>query len=316
MRHLVLRPRGRPSSGRRSVSAPIIGDSSQQSINHAGDDRPATPCPLPASGADGRFLLPDRLSRGTCWFMIEPFVIIGRQRSGTTLLRHALSRHPNVICHGEIFNRNGMRGLKGRARKVLPSLATLRESDPIAFLDHFLAAHDRGRVGFKLLLRQNQTVMSEIIRRQWPLIILRRQNLLARYSSHMIAKSTGQHCVRNGTTVIREQLTFNAAEFERYCRQDNNLWRSEYEDIGIPKKILDLDYCDVAFGDGLARCFEFLGLEPMEVAPCLQKLNSSDIVSRFTNPDDVLAYLARVGRMDWRTETNATAPAIDADAAA
>ena len=234
--------------------------------------------------------------------MIHPFAIVGRQRSGTTFLRKALSMHPDVVCHGEIFGAERVRGINNRLRAAVAPLGQRRDTDPVGFLDAFLALHDHGHVGFKLMLRQNETIFTEIIRRGWPLIVVQRKNLLARYSSVMIARGTGQRVAKRGVEVKRLQLQFNCGEFENFRKNENRLWETQIEKPGIYNNALMIDYCEFVTSDGLRRVFEYVGVEAIDAAPNLQKQNSSDIVSRFTNPDDVIAHLEAIGHPEWRLE--------------
>jgi hypothetical protein len=240
--------------------------------------------------------------------VIHPFVIVSLQRSGTTFLRHALSNHPDIICHGEIF----MHGLVGGVLDPVPYLklpkVAARDADPVGFLDTFLSFHEKGHVGFKLMLNQNQQVLEEIVRRKWPLIVVWRENLLARFSSLLLTRATGQSHARVGREVVRAQVDFDPRDFKRFRNREVSSWAKLIDLEDFADSAILVEYCDLVASGGLRRVFEHLGIEPVEVKSRLQKQNSSAIVERFTNPDAVLADLESIGHPEWAREEPGSRP--------
>ena len=235
--------------------------------------------------------------------MIRPFVIVGRPRTGTTFLRRTLTTHPDVVCHGELFAAKFL----GVARPLLVSCGLdfdieRRNANPVAFLDAILACYDDKWVGFKLLLGQQDVVMNEVSRRGWPMIVLRRDNLLASYSSGLIVKATGQAHAYPNAEIKRATVEFVRAEFDRFIRRENDNWQLFFEKWCPRNDLLNLEYREIAFGDGLKRVLEFLGAKPSDLTPGLQKRNPDDMLARFVNPEAVVAHLQDIGHTEWLCE--------------
>lgn len=91
-----------------------------------------------------------------------PFVIVGTQRTGTTLLRTSLSSHPGIECRGEVF-KLGRRpyslddGYFSFSRRTLPARinATIRPaSSTRGYLAMMYGQTGYEAVGYKLMLNQ------------------------------------------------------------------------------------------------------------------------------------------------------------------
>lgn len=129
-----------------------------------------------------------------------PFIVIGKGRSGTTLLVQALNSHPHVRCFGELFNWRrasidfGLPGHDGYDAAAL----RLRERDPIAFLRQLIyAPRDDGAraVGFKLLYQHYLGLNvrpAEIGIDELHVIHVRRRNVIRSLVSAEIAERTGE----------------------------------------------------------------------------------------------------------------------------
>jgi hypothetical protein len=66
---------------------------------------------------------------------------------------------------------------------------------------------------------------------------------------------------------------------------------------------LFLTYEDYINESLFRRVFPFLGLSQPEVLQTrMKKMNASDILSRFTNPEDVNLYLREIGKQSWAYE--------------
>ncbi len=238
---------------------------------------------------------------------MTPFAIIGSQRSGTTFLRRSLNSHPDIVCHGEPFNPDTEGMLEAPVRRADMPPREGRDADPIAFLDRLMSFHAAGLAGFKLLLAHSPTVLEEIAARGYRLIILRRENALARYSSGQILAAmqvSGQSFFRTantGPSAIRS--TFDPEAFEHHVETDRRRWEAfaAILDVHNPP-CLELDYGDVVWGDGRERVLDFLGAERRPLKAWMQKLNSTDVVSRFANPHVVETYLSDRGLTRWAQE--------------
>jgi hypothetical protein len=238
---------------------------------------------------------------------MTPFAIVGSQRSGTTYLRRSLNNHPDIVCHGEPFNPDSEGALVPPARWADLPGKDAREADPIAFLDRLMSFQAGGVVGFKLLLAHSPAVLNEIAARGYRLIILRRENALARYSSRQILatmQDSGQippPSTNKGPSAIK--ATFDVTAFEQFNESDRARWIA-FENIldrHQPPRF-ELEYDELGWGDGRERSLDFLGVERRPLRAWMDKLNSPDVVSRFSNPEVVRDYLRVRGLTRWEHE--------------
>lgn len=84
------------------------------------------------------------------------FVIIAQPRSGSTLLADSLHRHPNIICHDEIFSETVVHGYRPKDGTNIPQPSKLlveRNNDPEQFLcNYILPDKESGiQIGFKVV---------------------------------------------------------------------------------------------------------------------------------------------------------------------
>jgi hypothetical protein len=238
---------------------------------------------------------------------MTPFAIIGSQRSGTTYLRRSLNNHPDIVCHGEPFNPDTEGMLEAPVRRADMPTRENRDTDPIAFLDRLMGFHATGLAGFKLLLAHSPPVMNEIAARGYRLIVLRRENALARYSSIQIlaaAQRSGQNSIRTeDKRPLEIKATFEAPAFEQFVEADLARWKDFAGILDRHKPpCFELEYGELAWGDGRERVLDFLGAVRRPLKAWMEKVNSPDVVSRFTNPDVVKAYLSASGLMRWAQE--------------
>lgn len=121
------------------------------------------------------------------------FIIIAPARSGSTLLRTMLDRHPAVCCSGELFGQRFVRGLSKHLQSQIDreEALNLRQRDAVAFLENHAYASTRVAVGFKLLYSQ-LFVMENLPAVRWlqnqaGLRVLRlwRRDLIARHVSEV-----------------------------------------------------------------------------------------------------------------------------------
>jgi hypothetical protein len=238
---------------------------------------------------------------------MTPFAIIASQRSGTTFLRRSLNNHPDIVCHGEPFGPGGLGILEAPVRRGAMPSKEERNANPIAFLDRLMSFHTSGLAGFKLLLAHSPPVLNEIASRGYRLIVLKRDNALARYSSIQILVALQQSGERfdrpanQGPSAIK--ATFDSASFERYVDSDSARWEATTEVLERhAPPFLNLEYGELAWGDGRERALDFLGAERRPLTAGIEKLNSTDVVSRFANPDVVREYLNSHGLTRWERE--------------
>ncbi len=122
------------------------------------------------------------------------FVILAAPRSGSNLLCTMLQSHPNVLCHHEVFNPEGIYvALPLRNSDFSLGTLTQRDANPMQFLAS-LWSHNLGctHVGFKMTHKQHLPVFKSVCADPTiHKIVLTRRNQIAVYVSRLIAEKTG-----------------------------------------------------------------------------------------------------------------------------
>ena len=132
--------------------------------------------------------------------MTMRFVIIASARTGSSHLVNVLGGHPEVFCHGNVFAQHmmatfwpkGARPTASEVGAIKSDLREIREKDPDAFLERvFSMDFGRAHVGFKIFRGQNDAILEKLIAdSSVRKIVLFRRNVLANYSSAMLAKES------------------------------------------------------------------------------------------------------------------------------
>ena len=117
----------------------------------------------------------------------QRYVILSTPRTGSSHLVGALEAHPHVACLGELFNLNGgaMRDLGIHSQRVID----MAKHEPLAYLQELIdlwskRAETKPVFGFKMMLHHDPRVIEHLVRSpEWKVILLRRDNTLAQWSS-------------------------------------------------------------------------------------------------------------------------------------
>lgn len=242
------------------------------------------------------------------------FVVFSMPRTGSTMLTQNLSSHAAVRALPAIFSEEGW-------PKKRPSGGTLgwiantldprwdrledRVAKPVALLrDIVKASPDKFAVGFKHHLGAHVVaVTNKLLNLGSGLrkIILTRNNMLAAYSSNKVAALTGQGSAKKGATIIAARVEFDAAEFTKFVSRRRLLYDAAHKEAHYP--CMEIDYTAVRTEAGMGTIAAFLSIDPAGFGQrTTAKRNSDDIVSRFSNPDGVRAYLRDNGLEGWSTE--------------
>lgn len=122
------------------------------------------------------------------------FVILAAPRTGSNLLCTLLQSHPDVLCHHEIFNPDGIfTALPLRGTDFSLGGMAERDADPLAFLERVWASgQDYESVGFKMTHRQQPQVFNKVCTDPGiHKIVLKRQAMLKTYVSYLLAERSG-----------------------------------------------------------------------------------------------------------------------------
>ncbi|MCF8069622.1 MAG: hypothetical protein K9L30_13645 [Desulfobacterales bacterium] len=240
------------------------------------------------------------------------FVIIASQRTGSNMLVSALENHPHVRCHGELFRRENVK-MSG-ALKILKLLTAnfqsveYRDTHYKEYLEAVNEKDGKGFLfGFKLMFNQSEQAMNWLIQEpRIKKVLLFRENLLAMYASHQIAKATGQGAVRVGGEVRQAKVAFNPKHFKRFLKNHTKRYKEAKKQLKKrpASEWIEVGYPEICKIEKIAGVMEFLGVDA-NIAPIIistVKRNSNNIVERFINPDAVIEHLKTIDRMAWAEE--------------
>ncbi len=212
-----------------------------------------------------------------------------------------LGSHPSVLCHHELFNPAGAYpALELRDSSFELGDPEERDRDPLRFLDRVWLAHlGHSHVGFKMTHRQNQAILSSVLRdRDVRKIVLRRENRLRTFVSRLIAEETGQWEVYDEAdlTLPRPRVHVDVPALRQAVAEDEAYY-GELETVldETRQPFLGVRYEALVAGGERARLLEFLELP--EPSPACLSVRSArqnpaelrDLVVNFTELEAALA---------------------------
>ncbi len=239
------------------------------------------------------------------------FVVVGTQRTGTSLIRTRLDSHPDVHCHGEVFKLGknpysrpgGYWDFRRRSigRRVVSLLSP--ERSVADYLDELYGGTSATATGFKLMLSQcdrRPYLWHLLDHRGVSAIWVRRRNVLKTLVSRRAAASTGVYHVSESLQVggsakqkVRAQVDLPIASLVAdldAVAGETDRWLERLR-RGI--RYMEIDYesyvTDRAAGD--RAMLGFLGVRALELSSDLEKVNPEQL-------EDVVRNYAEVqGRL-------------------
>jgi hypothetical protein len=215
-----------------------------------------------------------------------------------------------VRCYGELMRSSF------RIHKSLPDLdrryadSAYRNEHSLAYMDAIEALTTRASViGFKLLVRHDEglrLLRRLVLERGFEVILLSRQNLLAVYSSVRLKRKTGQGQARGAQQATQESVYFDRADFADYAERITRAYAEARHVLGqLGCRVLSLEYLELGNGTLEKRLTNFLGVPERRLRSPFKKLNASNILARFENPEDARMYLEEQGLLHWAEEGTA-----------
>lgn len=199
--------------------------------------------------------------------MPRRFVILAARRSGSNLLCSLLGSHPDVRCHHELFNPDGIfTALDERDQATPPDALAARDRDPLGFLDRIWRdARDARAIGFKMTPDQAPDVLAHVLADTGiAKIVLRRRNPLRQLVSERIAGATGRwEAYDDAPPLARPRVHVEPDELAEYtARVDAFHAGIEAALLRGGQSALPLRYEWLFAPDEQARLLAFLGLRP------------------------------------------------------
>jgi hypothetical protein len=250
------------------------------------------------------------------------FVIIASARTGSNHLVTMLGKRKDMLCNGEVFHKNKVyvRWRKEYATvQALADLADLRRVDPKAFINRlFETGHGRPHVGFKILRTQNDEALENILTEpSIRKIILYRRNVLANYSSSLVAKLTNKWAVNDRNDPSESpKVEFKEKQFLNFHDKYIDFYRHVINRINATHQSSHLiSYEEINNPWLFANVVNYIGGDSAvaKMESSYVKQNPSNIVDRFSNPKKVEEFLREKQLMHWAHEGECTFRLLDAE---
>jgi LPS sulfotransferase NodH len=221
----------------------------------------------------------------------QKFVLIAAPRTGSNWVCSMLNSHPEILCHHEIFNPEGIHyALDHRTGDLQLGTVAERDAAPLDFLARLWPQHFNKRVvGFKFNRGQHEAVLRHVLTdRSVRKIVLTRRNRIKTFVSEMIAAQTGQwesYGLAAGDG-LRVRLAVDAQAFRAHVA----LNRAYYAHIERVLRSSGQDYLPVTY-ERLQTAAEWLSIlqflnvtpQPAALSPGTRKQNSSDLRDLLAN---------------------------------
>lgn len=221
------------------------------------------------------------------------FVIFGLGRSGSTLLKQLLDSHPEITCEGELLNVDDKYVTNPFLRKLI-----------YRFPSQFFALRSQLSknpvYGFTLLFYQyspNAKLIGKLIKKDWKIIRIYRENSLDQSLSHLVAEKTKMwHRLDNHETET-PKLIISPEELKARLTIVNKNKETEttlFENFEHLKVIYE---CDLKNKDNWAqttrKIFEYLGINPAPVSARIQKTYPLPYSEIIENYDDLMKLVEK-----------------------
>lgn len=217
--------------------------------------------------------------RGTTKY--AQFVILGRSRVGSNLLRGLLDAHSQVVAYGELFQDYDKIGWGTAAPTQDARALSLFQAHPQRFLEEqVFGVYPEGTkaVGFKLFYyhaqEDNRRSLWDYLRRRQHVRILhiKRANILKTYLSWTLADKTGEW-VRLGEKEDRRQSVKLSYDDCLKTFRKTREWEEEFTLYFADHPTLDILYEALAadYDAEMKRVQDFLGLQYEVVRPSTRK---------------------------------------------
>lgn len=213
------------------------------------------------------------------------FAIIAGMRTGSNLLEEILAGHPDLSCHGELFNPHFV----GQPDQdvALGVTRAVREAQPSRMLDAVRAVPGR-LAGFRIFDGHDPRALAIILADPACAKIVLTRNPMESYVSLQIARQTRQWWMGDFRTAKAARTEFRAEDFGRFLDQ-----LTAFRD-GVRRGLLvagqtsfNLRYEDLNDEEVLAGLFRFLGVDPAarKARTASRVQNPGPLEAKVTNPE-------------------------------
>jgi LPS sulfotransferase NodH len=229
---------------------------------------------------------------------MQHFVILAVPRSGSNLLCTLLNSHPELLCHHEVFNPQGIFTARSRPKHPFDFGSMWdRDRDPLGFLQRvWQSGEDCAAVGFKWTRGQNEVVLNHVM--QEPSIrklVLRRRNGIKTFVSEQIARLTDQWELYDAAELRpRPQIEIDGDELRNHIAGNEAFYRRVLDQLTQDEQpFLELEYERLFDAHVHRTVLRFLEVEPDDVGlrASSVKQNPTDLRGLVKNFDELALSL-------------------------
>ncbi len=229
----------------------------------------------------------------------DNFVVIGLGRTKTNLLVSLLNQHPEIYCHGELFNPHFI-GYRGNPKPITaPELQFIvdkefQTSQPIQYIKQVFQDTKKERnqriIGYKHLYEQQEIVRAYISSTKKIKKIIPVRNPLFTYTSWKIAEASEQWVLPKGVDKMDAKISLDPLSFLNNYRYQFKSLTGYIRELQLTRQKYHIVFSeDLPSWQAMEDIFDFLGVStekfPLKIR--LQKQNSSHFYDRLLNPEEI-----------------------------
>lgn len=210
------------------------------------------------------------------------FVILAAPRTGSNLLCTLLNSHPEVLCHHELFNPNGIfYALEYRDGSLDLGSMEMRDRDPFPFLQRVWEyAQGASCVGFKMTRGQNDAIMRAVIEDPGVLkIVLYRRNRLKTFVSEQLARQTDRWEVYEKDELASDppKLRIDVRSLKAHCDLNDRFYQDIQNSLRSSRQPwIEAEYETILSGPEQTRLLESLGVKATHVRLTQSSIKQND----------------------------------------
>jgi LPS sulfotransferase NodH len=226
------------------------------------------------------------------------FVILAVPRTGSNLLCTLLNSHPQILCHHEVFNPQGVfTALDYQGHGLFVESLRQRDEDPLGFLERvWQTGGDGMRVGFKWTRGQNLKVLNQVVEDAGvKKIVLRRRNRIKTYVSDLIAQETQQWEVysRQELAMPRPRIHVDAGRLSEHIAVNQQF----YADLSARIRQCHQPCFEVDYETLFDRTVQSRMLQYLDIASPDLRLTAASIKQNSTDLRDSIANFAELSEV-------------------
>jgi LPS sulfotransferase NodH len=217
------------------------------------------------------------------------FVVLALPRTGSNWLCTLLDSHPQILCHHELFNPDGIHySISHREGQIDLGSVAERDRNPLAMLDRAW----RETLGYPVVgFKHNRDQSAEILQalfadRELSIVHMRRRNRVRTVLSEIVAQATGEWESYPGRPLGEPpRITVDADELRRRIAVNEKYETSLTEALAASgQRQLTVTYEELASTAEQRRVLEFLAVDPqIALRGNTRKQGTRDLRQRIVN---------------------------------